>query len=286
MRHILYLLPLALAAQDFSNYTVEKVTANYRSSEGPAWSREGFLLYSDVPRNKIIKYTPGEPPEIFREDAHGPSGNAFDERGRLYTCETALRRVTRTDKSGKIEVLAEKWDGRRLNAPNDIVVRRDGHAYFTDPAFASQMDSRELDFFGIFHISPKGQLALVAKTKGRPNGIALTPNGHILYVSNSDARTVLAYDVDRNGAATNERVFVSGIPGVPGGIKVDEKGNVYVAGKGISIYTPQGKLLKHIELSEPASNLSFGDADLKTLYITARTSVYRIRLDVKGSFQY
>ena len=286
MKRLLLLLPLALSAQDFSKISIEKVTANYRFSEGPAWSRDGFLLYSDVPRNKIIKYTPGEKPVFYREESNGASGNAFDERGRLYTCESAARRVTRTDKSGKIEVLAEKWEGKRLNAPNDIVVRRDGHAWFTDPAFGSQLDARELDFFGVFHISPKGQLSVVAKQKGRPNGIALAPNGHILYVANSDERTVLAYDVDRNGVVTNERVLISGVEGVPGGLKVDEKGNIYVACKGIGVYTPQGKLLKQIEMSEPAANLSFGDADLKTLYITARTSVYRIRLDVKGSLQY
>ena len=286
MKPLLLLLPLALYSQDFSKISVEKVTANYRFTEGPAWSRDGYLLYSDVPRNKIVKYTPGEKPVFFREESNGASGNAFDEKGRLYTCETAARRVTRTDKNGKIEVLADKWEGKRFNAPNDIVVRKDGHAFFTDPAFGSQLDARELDFFGVYHISPKGLLAVVAKPKGRPNGVALAPNGHILYVSNSDERTVLAYEVDRNGTATNERVLIKGIEGVPGGITVDEKGNLYVACKGIGVYTPQGKLLKQIELSEPAANLSFGDPDLKTLYITARTSVYRIRLDVKGSLQY
>ena len=286
MKPLLLLLPLALYSQDFSKISVEKVTANYRFTEGPAWSRDGYLLYSDVPRNKIVKYTPGEKPVFFREESNGASGNAFDEKGRLYTCETAARRVTRTDKNGKIEVLADKWEGKRFNAPNDIVVRKDGHAFFTDPAFGSQLDARELDFFGVYHISPKGLLAVVAKPKGRPNGVALAPNGHILYVSNSDERTVLAIDVDRNGAATNERVLIKGIEGVPGGITVDEKGNLYVACKGIGVYTPQGKLLKQIELSEPAANLSFGDSDLKTLYITARTTVYRIRLDVKGSLQY
>lgn len=286
MKTLLLLLPLALSAQDFSKISVEKVTANYRFSEGPAWSREGFLIYSDVPRNKIIRYTPGEKPVFFREESNGASGNAFDDRGRLYTCESGARRVTRTDKAGKIEVLAEKWEGQRLNAPNDIVVRRDGHVWFTDPAFGSQLDMRDLDFFGVFHITPKGQLAVAAKLKGRPNGIALAPNGHILYVANSDERTVLAYDADRTGAVTNERVLISGIEGVPGGLKVDEKGNIYVACKGVGVYTAQGKLLKQIELSEPAANLCFGDADLKSLYIAARTSVYRIRLDVKGSLQY
>jgi hypothetical protein len=127
----------------------------------------------------------------------------MDRQGRLYTCEYISRRVTRTSKSGKIEVLAEKWEGRRLNAPNDIVVRRDGHVYFTDPLFAP-LEKRELDFYGVYHITPKGQMELVAKPKGRPNGIALSPDGKILYVASSDERNIRAYDVDKQ-RKPNER---------------------------------------------------------------------------------
>jgi len=190
------------------------------------------------------------------------------------------------DKKGKMEVLAEKWEGKRLNAPNDIVVRKDGHVYFTDPAFGEQADTRELDFYGVYHITPKGVMNLIAKPAGRPNGIAFSPNGRILYVANSDDRNVRAYDVDKDGAVSNERVLVSNIEGVPDGMRIDEKGNLYVTAKGISVYTPQGKLLHAIELSETPANCAFGDADFQTLYITARTSIYRIRLDVKGSVQY
>jgi gluconolactonase len=280
------LFSFAICGQDFSNISIERADAGFRFTEGPVWSREGFLLFSDVPNNHIRKLVPGERSTDFRDDSHGANGNTYDAQGRLYTCESKTRRVVRMDKKGKIEVLAEKWEGKRLNAPNDIVVRKDGHIYFTDPAFGDQADTRELTFYGVYHITPKGAMSLIAKPAGRPNGIAFSPNGRILYVDNSDDRNVRAYDVDRNGEVSNERVVVSNIEGVPDGMKVDEKGNLYITGKGIAVYSPEGKLLHTIEISETPANCAFGDPDFQTLYITARTSLYRVRLNVKGSVQY
>jgi gluconolactonase len=280
------LFGFAICGQDFSHISIEKVDAGFRFTEGPVWSREGFLLFSDVPNNHIRKLVPGERSTVFRDDSHGANGNTYDAQGRLYSCESKTRRVVRLDKKGKMEVLAEKWEGKRLNAPNDIVVRKDGNIYFTDPAFGDQADLRELSFYGVYHINPKGVMSLIAKPAGRPNGIAFSPNGRILYVDNSDDRNVRAYDVDRNGEVSNERVVVSNIEGVPDGMKVDEKGNLYITAKGIAVYSPEGKLLQNIELSETPANCAFGDPDLQTLYITARTSLYRIRLNVKGSVQY
>ena len=276
---------LTIQAQDFSDYKVEKAAAGFRFAEGPAWSRDGFLLFSDVPADRIHKLTPGEGTTVARENSNGASGNAFDSQGRLYTCETRTRRVVRLDKKGKAEALAEKWEGKRLNAPNDIVVRKDGHVYFTDPAFGSQADARELDFYGIFHITPKGELGLVAKWKSRPNGITLSPNGRILYVTDSDRRSVAAFDLDRQGNASNERVLIARTTGVPGGIRTDEHGNLYLACKGLAVYSPEGAQLGFIEMSETPSNLAFGDGDMQSIFLTARTSVYRVRLAVKGSVQ-
>ena len=203
--------------------------------------------------------------------SNGAGGNAFDAQGRLYSCETHSRRITRTDKKGNVEVLAERWQGKRLNAPNDIIVRQDGQIFFTDPAFGNQQDAREIDFFGVYHLSQRGELDVIAKPKGRPNGIALSPNGRILYVSNADEHNVRAYDLDHKGAASNERVLVSGIEGVPDGMRVDEKGNLYLAANKIEVYTPDGKSLGAIETPETPSNCAFGDADFQSLYITART---------------
>jgi len=279
---ILLLCLLPLAAQDRpeaeTEPLVEKVAHGFRFTEGPVWSRDGYLLFSDVPGGKILKHVPDGDTGVYREASNGAAGNAFDAQGRLYTCETHTRRVTRTDKKGRIEVLADKWDGKRLNAPNDIVVSKSDHVYFTDPAFGKQADTRELDFYGVYHITPKGQLSVIAKPAGRPNGITLSPNGRILYVANSDERNIRAYDVDREGAVSNERVAVSNIDGIPDGIRTDEKGNLYVAAKGIAVYSPDGKLLSTIPVAETPSNCTFGDPDLQTLYITARTSVYRVRL--------
>src|SRR6266851_312948 len=274
------------AAQETQDMPMDRVASGFRFTEGPAWSREGFLLFSDVPNDKIMKYVPGQKPTVFRENSNGANGNCFDAQGRFYTCESRTRRVVRMDKKGEMQVLAEKWDGKRLNAPNDIVARKDGHIYFTDPAFGNQADTRELDFFGVYHITPKGELRLVAKPAGRPNGIAFAPGGHVLYVANSDEHNVRAYDVDHNGEVSNERVVISGVSGVPDGIRVDEKGNIYVAANGVAIYDSHGKLTDTIEFSETPANCAFGDSDLETLYITARTSLYRVRRNVKGALQY
>jgi len=254
------------------------VAHGFRFTEGPVWSRDGYLLFSDIPGAKIMKHSPEGGTEVYRADSNGAAGNAFDAQGRLYTCETRARRVTRTDKKGRIEVLADKWEGKRFNAPSDIVVSKSGNAYFTDPAFGNQQDTRELDFYGVYRIAPKGEVSVIAKPSGRPKGVALSPNGRVLYVANSDERNIRAYDVDRDGEVSNERVAVSKIEGIPLGIRTGEDGDLFVAAKGIAVYSPGGKLVKTIPVAETPSNCAFGDADLQTLYITARTSLYRVRL--------
>ena len=283
---LFFLLVLPLAGQEFNEVRVDKVAAGYLFTEGPAWSRDGYLVFSDIPNNRILQLEPSKPAAILRSNSNGANGNTFDTQGRLYSCESHSRRVTRTDKKGKIEILAERWQGKRLNAPNDIVVRKDGNIYFTDPAFGNQEDSRELDFCGVYHLSRRGELEPIARPKTRPNGIAVSPNGNVLYVTNSDERNVRAYDLDRNGAASNERILVVKIDGVPDGIRVDEKGNLYVAANKLEVYTADGKPLGSIPLAETPSNCAFGDEDFESLYVTARTSVYRLRLNVKGSVQY
>lgn len=286
MRPVLLLaLILSLPAQDFSKVHIEKVAGGFTFTEGPVWSRDNYLLFSDPPESKIYRLT-SEGKTVFREASNGANGNTFDAQGRLYTCESKSRRVTRTDKKGAIEVLADKFEGKRLNAPNDIVVRKDGHVYFTDPAFGAQATSRELDFYGIYHIPPKGPLELIAKTTGRPNGIALSPNGKILYVADSDDRLIRAFDVASNGKASNERTLITKIDGPPDGIRTDDKGNIWVTCNNVSLYAPDGKFINKIDFPETPRNLTFGDGDFSTLYVTALKSIYRVRVDVKGSVQY
>jgi len=223
---------------------------------------------------------------VFRSDTPGATGMTFDAQGRLWVCESRARRVVRIDKKDRAEPIAGKFQGRQLNGPNDIIVRKDGHAWFTDPAFGYQQDSRELDFFGLYHLTPKGDIGAVAKSASRPNGVALSPNGRTLYVTDSDRRCVRAWDLDRAGAASNERPFIARLGSVPDGMCVDEKGNVYVAAKNVEVFSAEGKHLRTIEFLAPASSCAFGDADLESLYITAGPSLYRVRLDVKGALQY
>lgn len=286
MRFAAVLILLLVGYAQEPEIRIEKVATGYTFTEGPVWSHEGYLYFSDIPANRIMRFVPGKGIELFREHSNGTNGNALDKEGRLYSCEGHSRRVTRTDRGGKIAVLAERFEGKRLNAPNDIVVRKDLNVYFTDPAFGSDDDKRELSFYGVYRITPKGVLEVIAKPKGRPNGIALSPNGRILYVSNSDERNIRAYDLDHAGAASNERVLVSGIEGVPDGLRTDENGNLYLAARHLFVYSPSGKLANTIEMAEPPSNCAFGDPDLESLYVTARGSVYRLRLGVKGSVQY
>jgi gluconolactonase len=274
-------LTAAAWAQSFTDLRFERLAVGYRFTEGPAWSKDGYLIFSDTPSDRLMKWVPGQPVEVFRADAHGPAGNAFDTQGRLYTCETRTRRVTRTDKAGKTEVVAERWEGRRLNAPLGIAASKNGSVYFTDPAFGSQADQRELDFYGIYHIPARGGLALVAKFTGRPHGIAVSPNGRTLYVGDADAKKVHAFDLDSKGEASNDRVLIAKVDGIPGGIAVDEKGSLWVSANGIAIYNPEGKKLHTIEQHDPVSACAFGEADMKTLFLASRGQVMRARQEAQ-----
>ena len=269
-----------------SQYTVEVVAHGMRFTDGPVWSLEDFLLFSDTVTDTQHKFTPGKGVSEIGSRPGGTAGNAYEDKGNQYTCEFRERRVTRTAKNGKVEVIAGRFEGKRFNAPNDVVVRRDGNIYFTDPAFGNQEDTRELDFYGVFRVTSRGQIEAVTKWKNRPNGLTLSPNGRMLYVSDSDGQSIHAFDLDRAGVASNDRVVVSKIPGVPAGLRTDETGNIYVAAQNVLVYSPQGELIRTINIGETPSNLAFGDPDFSTLYVTARTSVYRIKLGVKGAVPY
>jgi len=276
----------AASAQDFENIMSERVASNLQYADGIAWSRQGFLVFADVLKMVIYRLDPTGPPKPTDENHNGAQGLAYDAQGRLYICESVTRRVVRLDRGNKPEVLAESFQGKKLNSPNDITVRKDGNVYFTDAAFASAIEKRELDHNGVYRISPKGEVELVAKWVTRPNGITLSGDGKTLYVTDSDRRALVAFDLDGKGAATNQRDVLKNIKGVPGGVRTDVQGRFYVAARGVGVYTPQGKLLHTFLPGEPVANCAFGDADLETLYVTSRKLVYRIKLGVKGSVQY
>lgn len=253
-----------------------------------AWSRAGFLAVADVTQKTIFRVddVPHATPKLWRVNDGGASGLAYDAQGRLYICESESRSVTRLDANGKLEILAESYGGRKFNAPNDIVVRRDGHVWFTDPAFGSANDRREMDFYGVWHIGPKGDLDPIAKWQTRPNGIALPEDGKALYVCDSDRHAVVAFDLDRNGAASNQRDVLRNVAGVPGGIRLDAEGRLYVAARGVAVYSAAGKLERTFIDYENTSNCAFGGADLETLFIAARGNLYRVKPGVKGALQY
>jgi gluconolactonase len=273
-------------AQPLTNAPVEKVAGGFRFAEGPAWSRAGFLVFSDIQGDRLHKFTPGAGVSTIAENVGQPNGNTFDIDGRLYTCEGLNRRVVRTSTDGRKEILADRFEGKRLNSPNDIVVRRDGHVYFTDPSFSRRAQNRELDFHGVYHIAPDGRLTALARWTTRPNGVALSPDGRVLYVADSDAKLVRAYDLDAAGMATNEQIVVEGIAGVPDGMRTDDKGTLYVAAREVYAFAPGGKLVGALALPETPANLAFGGADLATLFVTARTGLYRVPLGVRGAPQY
>jgi gluconolactonase len=285
-RFALFLAAAALQAQFPERFTIERVAAGMKFAEGPVWSLDDYLLFSDTVTDRQHKFQPGKGVSEAASRAGGTSGMAYDNKGNLYVCEFRARRLVRLDRSGKAAVVAERFEGKRLNAPNDVVVRKDGNVYFTDPAFGNQQDAQELDFHGVYRVTPRGEVQAIARWKTRPNGIALSASGRALYVSNADEGSVYAFDLDRGGEASNPRVAVARIPGAPGGLRLDQDGNLYVAAEQVYIYSPKADLLRTITLPETPSNLAWGDPDFGTLYVTARTSVYRVRVGVRGAVPY
>ena len=271
--------------QDAPTIEIEKVAAGLQFVDGLAWSRNGYLVAADVRMNKLLHIQGGRP-TVLKENSGGASGLSYDLQGRLYICESVTRRISRMDAKGAVEELAGNYQGKKFNAPNDVVVRRDYHVYFTDPAFGSAADHRELEFNGVFHVTPKGEVEAIAKWQTRPNGIALSLDGKLLYVADSDRHAVVGFDLGRDGEATNQRDVLKNIVGVPGGVKTDADGRLYVAAKGLGIYSPAGKLDRYLYDDINVTNCAFGEGDMEHLFMSMRGDIYRAKLGVKGAFQY
>jgi gluconolactonase len=262
------------------------------NTEGPVWWKEGgYLLFSEIGKDRRLKYTPGQGVTVARENTNGANGLTRDPQGRLVICEGWTRRVTREEKDGSFTVLANSFQGHRLNKPNDIVVKSDGAIYFTDPwNIAPPPDEWDLQFNGIYRLSPdRGTLSLLISHFVIPNGLAFSPDESVLYINDSRRRLIAAFDVLPNGtlARQSERVFadLSGPePGGPDGMKVDIAGNVYCGGSGgIWIIDPKGKKLGRIVHGEPnTTNMAFGGDDWKTLYFTTRSTLGSVKLKIAG----
>jgi gluconolactonase len=262
------------------------------NTEGPVWWKEGgFLLFSSIGDNRVIKYTPGEGTSVYREKTNGANGHARDPQGRLVSCEGFARRVTREEKDGSITVIANNYQGRPLNKPNDVVVKSDGSVYFTDPWNIPDLPQPwDLDFNGVYRVSPDlGTVNLLTRDLFLPNGLAFSPDEKILYIVDSRRTHIRAFDVMPNGllALQTERVFVElkgPEPGGPDGIKVDVMGNVYTGGAGgIYVVDPKGKKLGRIVHGQPqTTNIAFGGDDWKTLYFTTHSTLGSVKLKVAG----
>jgi len=270
--------------------TLEQIATGFGFTEGPIWCGD-YLLFSDIPQNRIVRWQMrSEGPEVktFRSPSGNSNGLTLDKSGRLIACEHSTRRVTRTEVDGSVSVLAERYAGQRLNSPNDVVVRSDGSVYFTDPPYGlgDTASWKEISFNGVYRITPDSELVLLVDDFDRPNGLAFSPDETILYVNDTARRHIRAFDVSAEGDISNGRVFIemqSPKDGAPDGMKVDQGGNVYCTGPGgIWIMDPDGKQLGIIIFPELPANFAWGDPDWQTLYITARTSVYRLRLDTLG----
>ena len=260
-------------------------------TEGPVWDPSGFLYVSDEELNKIFRiYLDGRREELI--SLGDPDGNTYDSQHQLLDCASHLRAIIRIDSAGKFQVLADRFAGKRFNSPNDVVMGPDGAIYFTDPTLdlpAGQ--KKELPYQGVYRLDSRGRVTLLTSELSQPNGLAFSADGTRFYVDDSEKRNIRVYDFRPGGTLANGRIFGeepgSKGEGVPDGIKVDLTENLFVTGPGgIWVWDASGRHLGTILLPEQPANLAWGDADLSTLYITATTSVYRLKTNTHGFVPY
>ncbi len=272
---------------------LETVGSGYGFIEGPIWHPyEKWLIFSDMPGNRMHRRDAGGTIDVFREPSNKANGNTLDGQGRLVTCEHATSRVTRTEPDGSITVLATHYDGKELNSPNDIVVAADGAIYFTDPTYGRMefygvAREQELSFQGVYRMDPDGGgLTLLVDDFAQPNGLCFSLDGSRLFINDTSRQHVRVFNVAPGGSLTGGAVWAETKGegrGAPDGMKIDSRGNLYCCGPGgIHVFDPSSDFLGVIPVPEQTANFTFGDDDLRTLYITASTSLYRQRVRVPG----
>jgi gluconolactonase len=288
----------ALVAKDAE---IEKVASGFTFTEGPLWRPDGHLWFSDVVANKLRSVTPDGQATVLIDQAGGqstappgsfvgPNGMIADKDGTVLLCQHTSRRIVRIDKDLKMTPVVEKFEGKRLNSPNDLVYKSDGALYFTDPPYGlpkqDEDPAKELKFNGVYRYA-NGKMQAIVKDLNRPNGLAFSPNEKVLYVANTEPKKFwMRYDVTADGSVSNGRVFADlsaeKDSGGPDGMKVDSLGNIWATGPGgVWVFAPDGKCVGTIKTPEIPANVNWGD-DGKTLYITAVTSVYRVKTSVAG----
>ena len=276
---------------------VKKIASGMAFTEGPVWfPKERFLVFSDIPRSKLMKWSLESGLELYR-DCEQSNGNLLDLEGRLLTCQHGARNLIRSVKGGEVTVLADRYDGKRLNSPNDVAVQSDGTLWFTDPPWglANQREGRELEGHWVYRLDPESRdLRVVIRDLAMPNGIALSPDEKRLYVADTGGHpshpdpglhrkpaTLSAYEIGADNELSKEPAWR--VQTLCDGMCVDEHGNVYATGRGVTVWKPDGTAIGAIKVPEQPANVCFGGVDYKTLFITARTSLYCVDLDVAGS---
>ena len=263
-------------------------------SEGPVFlHHRDMVIWSDIPNDRMLSWTPTSGSDIFRYPSGYSNGNFLDLQARLLTCEHGNRRISRTEKNGEIITIVDNFNGNRLNSPNDLVVKSDGAIWFTDPPYGILSDKEgyksesELEGNFVFRYDPlEDQLSLISDDFDKPNGIAFSPDEKLLYIADSgDPKNIRVFNVSDDGKSINNgRVFTEISPGVPDGFRVDSEGNIFTsASDGIQVFTPSGVLLGKILVPERTANCAFGGSFKDTLFITASTSLYSIKMNVTGA---
>ena len=271
---------------------LDTLAAGFGFTEGALWDEKGFVWVSDETLNKLFRvYSDGRKEEFLA--IGDPDGNTYDKQHRLLDCASVLRAVIRFQDNRKdYDVIADRYQGMKFNSPNDVVLGPDGAVYFTDPTYdLPQGEKQEIPFQGVYRVGDGGPVQLLTKDLKQPNGLAFSPDGKHLYIDDSDNRNIHVFDFNPNGTISNGRIFGeepgAKDDGVPDGMKVDRAGNVYVTGpQGIWVWDAEGHHLGTIVLPEQPANLAWGDADYSTLYITATTSVYKLRTMTHGFVPY
>jgi gluconolactonase len=273
---------------------VEQIGTGYVFTEGPVWDRRNQrLLFVDFRGDTVYEWKRGSgAPVPFRRPSFGNNGNTFDHEGRLIGCLAEPAQIARTEADGSITVLASEYEGKQLNAPNDLVVGPDDSIYFTDTPYlpSGRMEKpRGVPCYGVYRIAPDGTLSLLVDNLDPPNGIAVSNDGRQLFVDATGHHAVHVWDLAADGTVSNGRQFADTrdgeVVGRPDGMKLDSLGNVYVTANtanGIWVYSPDGKHLGFVETPEAPENCAWGDDDWQTLFVTAKTSVYAIRMKVAG----
>ncbi|MDK4742727.1 SMP-30/gluconolactonase/LRE family protein [Rhizobium sp. CNPSo 3464] len=279
------------------NAPVKQIASGFDWVEGPVWFGDlNCLLFSDIPNNRIMRWIPGVGSSVFREPSNFANGHTRDRQGRLVSCEHGSRSVTRTEFDGSITLIAERYQGKRLNSPNDVIVASDGAIWFTDPHYGIATDyegyksEQELPC-NVYRVDPSGSIAAVLTDFNCPNGLAFSPDEKKLYVADTgrmhtdDPRHIRVFDVAENWRLTGGDVFHAISPGCADGMRIDSDGNLWSsAGDGVHCIAPDGHLMGKLLVPETASNLCFGGRGKHKLFITATTSVYAISLNRRGAF--